>query len=81
MRMSPISAPEPCPHIVQNGSFVFCGIYNKRPDQCKTHDFPCHRTCPIGLDVLGIKTSEQYRVRSDAGFEIIQNRIFKEGSK
>jgi hypothetical protein len=69
-RMSPLSEG-PCPHIVRDGSFVFCGIYALRPGQCRRHEYPCSR-CPVGLDVLGIHDSETLRRRIDVGFEKTQ---------
>ena len=77
MRMSPISAPEPCPHIIQRDTFYFCGIYANRPNECRNHKFHC-RICPIGIDKL--KLDEAYKVsnRIDEAWEIIKS--FKEVS-
>lgn len=36
--LSPISAPDPCPHMVEKGSYVFCEVYNSRPEQCRNND-------------------------------------------
>jgi len=71
-RMSPISAPAPCPHLVANGSYVFCGIYAQRPEQCRTHDFPAHRFCPIGMDVLRPDSADVVRERIDHGAELAE---------
>lgn len=57
-RMSPISAPNPCPHLIEEDSFVFCGRYKDRPKQCVDHDFPAS-FCPVGADVLKIGSSEE----------------------
>lgn len=57
LRISPISAPEPCPHIIKEGSFCFCSIYFNRPDQCKKHSFPS-LFCPIGIEKLALKKTK-----------------------
>jgi len=67
-RMSPISAPEPCPHLIEDGDFVFCGIYEDRPEECKNHTFHA-RVCPVGASVLNIQDTEKLRQRIDVGFE------------
>ena len=70
MRMSPISAPEPCPHLIKDGNFCFCTIYKNRPDQCEKHDFPS-RFCPIGMDVLKLsypEDVEKIRMRLEIGY-------------
>ena len=70
-RMSPISAPEPCPYIKEDGSFVFCAIYEERPEECKNHTFHGYRFCPIGMDVLGYSYPndiERIRRRIDSGY-------------
>ncbi len=68
--MSPVTeGREPCPHIKQIDSFVVCGRYNRRPKECKDHDFPA-RFCPIGLEVLGLDDIEKIRQRIDKGYEI-----------
>lgn len=59
----------PCPHIVQIGTFVLCGIYEGRPSVCRNHEFASSK-CPIGLSVLGIADSESYRVRVDEGWAL-----------
>jgi hypothetical protein len=70
-RMSPISAPLPCLHIIEIDNFVFCGIYNKRPKECKNHNFPASK-CPVGISVLRLQSAEDCRIRLDEGYEIIQ---------
>jgi len=65
--MSPLSAPEPCQHLVQHGTFVFCKIYDRRPEECKKHDFPA-RFCPIGISVLDLTTADSVRQRIDDGY-------------
>jgi len=72
-RMSPISAPDPCPHIDermirgQEHPFVFCLIYQKRPPQCRNHGYSA-TYCPIGVDVLELVQPEQAHARIDAGW-------------
>jgi len=68
LRMSPISSPLPCPHIIKNDTFYFCKIYKNRPNDCKTHEFP-YRFCPIGLDILKLKSLDEIRNRIDDGYE------------
>ncbi len=71
-RMSPLSAPEPCPHLIERGTFVFCGIYDRRPEECRKHDFPA-RVCPVGASMLDLPTTDALRKRIDDGFEMIAN--------
>lgn len=68
LRMSPLSAPEPCPKIVQDGTFYFCGDYANRPSECSKHDFPS-RFCPIGIEKLGLSESMHVAMRIDVGYE------------
>lgn len=70
LKMSPISAPEPCPNLLQNGDFYFCKIYRSRPNRCKSHTFPS-RFCPIGMDILKLsypEDIEKIRVRLEIGY-------------
>ena len=47
--LSPISNPEPCPHIVVDDmGLTWCGIYEKRPQACQDHDYNAV-VCPVGL--------------------------------
>lgn len=69
-RMSPLSAPDPCPHLEQIGDIYLCAIYERRPEVCANHRFPAH-ICPIGTDVLKITDIEQVRRRVDAAWELI----------
>lgn len=68
-RMSPLTAPDPCPNLVEEGTFVFCGCYRSRPAECASHDFPA-RFCPIGLGTLGLTDIEAIRQRIDKGHEL-----------
>ncbi len=70
LRMSPIS--NPCPHIIEKATFVFCSAYEIRPEQCEKHRHP-FRFCPIGVEKLGLTTSAQIALRIDTGWEIISN--------
>ena len=71
-RMSPITGKgEPCPNIIENGDFVFCSKYEDRPEECKNHGFPS-RFCPIGIDMLELKNTEDIRQRIDEGFQKIK---------
>ena len=72
LRMSPISAPDPCPHIDHRGDFYFCGCYETRPEQCVNHSFPT-RVCPIGADKLKIDDPEKMRQRLEAGYALLHN--------
>lgn len=71
LRMSPLSAPEPCQHIDQRGNFYFCLIYQNRPEECINHTF-YSQYCPIGMSKLEITNSEQARQRMDAGFALLR---------
>jgi hypothetical protein len=66
LRMSPISTPNPCPHLIQDGTFYFCRIYDRRPDERRKHSFPS-RFCPIGMDKLKLNTPEKVAQRIDEG--------------
>jgi hypothetical protein len=73
-RMSPLTHPNPCPQLIKRGTFYFCGTYDKRPTECKNHEYPA-RFCPIGIDVLklDINDTEALHKRVDDGWEIIQS--------
>ena len=81
-RMSPLSAPEPCPHLIECCTWVFCGIYDRRPEECRKHDFPA-RVCPVGASMLDLPTTDALRKRIDDGFKMIANDQveFQEGSE
>lgn len=68
LRMSPLSAPNSCPHLIKDDNFYFCGIYKNRPIECEKHDFP-YRFCPIGLDILKLNNIDDIRRRIDNGYE------------
>jgi Fe-S-cluster containining protein len=61
LHFSPVSQPLPCPHLDIRDSFYFCGIYDKRPKQCVTHEYVT-TFCPIGMQKLNIHdTSDLYK--------------------
>lgn len=66
-RFSPLApfAGEPCPHLVEIGDMCLCSVYERRPDECKKHDFP-FRFCPIGMDILGLRDPIKIGRRIDA---------------
>lgn len=70
-RMSPLSAPNPCPYIRREKSFVFCSRYARRPVECVRHQFP-FRFCPIGVDKLGMEYTDQIARRIDEGYAILK---------
>ncbi|KKL97581.1 hypothetical protein LCGC14_1833020 [marine sediment metagenome] len=72
LRMSPISQPNPCPHIIRKGSFYFCNRYPDRPRQCANHNFDS-RFCPVGLGKLKSKfhNIKDIAQRIDKGYEMI----------
>jgi len=79
-RMSPISAPDPCPHLVEIGTFVFCGIYENRPKECRDHDYPA-RVCPIGASMLNLPTPDDLRQRIDEGYAMTSGLCALSGGK
>ena len=66
--MSPFGSP--CPHIDQRESFVFCKIYDDRPDDCRNHRYP-FRHCPIGIDKVGLNGVDAINRRIDTGLAMI----------
>ena len=72
LRMSPISQPNPCPNLIVNGDFYFCGIYKNRPQECRSHEF-YSRFCPIGLNVLKPNSIEDIKRRIDDGYMLTQS--------
>jgi hypothetical protein len=72
-RMSPLSAPEPCPHICEaehgGQTFTLCAVYRNRPKECANHTFPA-RICPIGISVLGLDDLDAIRKRIDDGWRL-----------
>ena len=74
LRMSPKSAPEPCPDLVEINGFYFCTDYENRPKECVRHDFPS-RYCPIGFEKTGCRNPQDAASRIDQGWEIITNQL------
>lgn len=56
-RMSPLSAPEPCPRMRVHDGICLCLDYDNRPDDCRKHTF-ISEVCPIGLSVLNIAADD-----------------------
>ena len=77
-RMSPISQPKPCKHIIEiksnNQTFTFCKIYENRPEQCKNHEFYATK-CPVGCDVLNIRSADEANKRISIGYKIIKKGL------
>jgi len=66
--MSPFGI-NPCPNLIEIGGFWFCEDYENRPQECRNHSFDA-RFCPIGLDVLKLKSLDEIRYRIDKGWEL-----------
>lgn len=69
-RMPPPSMSVPCSNLIEDGTFFFCNIYEKRPIECENHEFHS-RFCPIGMDVLKLsypEDVEKIRVRLEIGY-------------
>lgn len=61
--MSPITNPYPCHHLVEGEHGICaCAIYERRPAQCASHDFPSS-VCPIGCDVLNLHDANHLAAR------------------
>ena len=71
LRMSPLSAPEPCPNLIQRGTFYFCNDYEHRPPECVDHKFDS-TYCPIGINTLDIQSTDQMRQRIDGGYALLR---------
>lgn len=65
--LSPFGSP--CKNIIEIEGFVICGIYEKRPEECSNHKFPCD-VCPIGKELLCLATLEQLKNRLISGRNI-----------
>jgi hypothetical protein len=79
-RMSPLSAPEPCPHLIERETFFFCGIYDSRPKECSNHRFHT-RVCPVGDSILNLQTLDAIRKRIDDGYSLISNAVTSPATK
>lgn len=69
-RMSPLSQPDPCPRLAKVGTFYLCGRYAERPEECRDHEYSFARFCPVGMEVLGLRDSEDLRRRIDEGWRL-----------
>jgi len=70
--MSPISNPNPCPHlIIKESNYVrpyhFCGIYENRPKECENHSFPM-RFCPIEISIFNFDNPTSIQVHLEIGY-------------
>jgi hypothetical protein len=74
LRMSPVSAPDPCPYLTKEENFYFCGIYKSRPKECRDHAYPS-RFCPIGLDLLKLDDPIRVSMRIDDGWNRTQSSV------
>jgi hypothetical protein len=78
-RMSPLSEPDPCPHIIERErdgqKYTLCGIYEHRPEECRKHVFHA-RVCPIGASLLDIPTTDRLHKRIDDGFNLSKESCF-----
>lgn len=72
LRMSPLGSP--CPKLIKHGNFYFCGDYENRPEDCKTHQFP-FPVCAVGVEKLGIYNVEQLHMRIDTGYAMLKYDI------
>jgi len=70
LRMFPLNGGR-CPHVVEDRSFVFCGIYDRRPEECRKHGYDA-RFCPVGMNVLGFDNPQAVALRIDEGWEKIK---------
>lgn len=67
-RLSPLSAGEPCPHLVNIDDYYFCAIYyTDRPEECRLHRTGGSFACATGLDVLGLTYNLQPWAERRAG--------------
>ena len=80
LRMSPKSAPNPCPDIIKIENFYFCSCYEDRPVNCVNHDFPS-RYCPIGFTKLNLQNPQEVAQRIDDGYELQINITMKMNRK
>jgi hypothetical protein len=69
LRFSPLGSP--CPKLIQDGTFFFCGNYQNRPEQCENHRFNGFKVCPIGLGKLELSTATEVSIRIDTGWKKI----------
>lgn len=62
--MSPFTHPEPCPYLTFDGDIANCSIYERRPKECRDHEYPS-KFCPIGMDILKLDREQAaYRVQT-----------------
>jgi Fe-S-cluster containining protein len=71
LRMSPFDSPNPCRYLIQKDNFYFCAIYDRRPEECRKHDFPAV-LCPIGASKLNINSIPEAIKRLEEGSELLR---------
>jgi Fe-S-cluster containining protein len=69
--MSPFDAPDPCRYLIQKDNFYFCAIYDRRPEECRKHDFAAV-LCPIGASKLNINSIPEAIERLEEGSELLR---------
>ena len=72
-RMCPLGI-NPCPHVIQDDDFYFCGNYEQRPEQCYKHKFDS-RFCPVGIMTLKLnhEDTREIQTRINDGWEKIKS--------
>ncbi len=63
--MSPISAPFPCPALIQCGEIYLCRDYEHSPQLCQNFDFEDFRYCPYGLNELQLSETKDRGIIED----------------
>ena len=66
-RYSPLSSG-PCPRLVEIGDMCLCSAYERRPDECRNHEFP-FRFCPVGMEILGLYDPVKIARRIDSIYD------------
>ncbi len=72
-KMSPLTNPEPCPHIEEIDGYKFCGNYERRPRECVDHSMP-GRFCPIGVSVLNLDSEAKCKERIEIGNYVVRRK-------
>ena len=74
LNLSPFSSEEKaCPSLKNDGNMYFCGQHRTKPECCGNHDFPLTGVCPVGKELLGLKTFEEIKSRIE---EIRRNALY-----
>ena len=72
--MSPLSAPFPCPYLIQKEDLYFCRIYARSPKLCREFNFEDFLYCPYGLNELQLyypEDAEKLRERVEKGARLL----------